>query len=32
MLFANWEVTTQFVLGDPLSAQLLVGYIVQGGR
>jgi hypothetical protein len=32
MLFANWEVTTQFVVGDPLSAQLLVGYNVQWGR
>jgi hypothetical protein len=31
MLFHDWEVTTQFVVGNVLSAQFLVGHNVQFG-
>ena len=32
MLFHDWEVSWQFIAGNVLSAQLLVGYNVQWGR
>ena len=32
MLFHDWEVTTQFIVGNVVSAQVLVGYNVQWGR